>query len=191
MNVETPTTRVADLLEANGFQRVGSPLQVGTISFNFACVLAGTMSSSELVVVEDRVEQPDEGLLRRQVDALSRALDVIGSTRPLTLVLVGPRPSDLTIRALTRTCRVLHVGTPTSTADTSALRDALAALLPLSIPTHEVLTTHPLALLKSQLDGDAEPWIDEVLAASEVGADAVVEALAVWLEAGLEAGTTS
>jgi len=191
VNLQTPTTMVVELLEANGFQRVSSPLQVGTISFNLQCVLAGTRSSSELVVVEDRVEQPDEGILRRQVDALSRALDVIRSTRPLTLVLVGPRPSDVAVRALTRTCRVLHVGTPTSADDSAALRDALAALLPLSIPTHEVLTTHPLSMLKSRLGGASEPWVDEILVASETGVNAVTEALAVWLEDGLEAGTTS
>ncbi|MFF2274567.1 hypothetical protein [Agromyces sp. NPDC058126] len=147
----------------------------------------GTGTSSELVVVEDRIDQPDEVVLRRQVDGLSRALDVVGSTRPLTLVLLGPRPTDRTMRFLTRTCRVLCVSPQSGKGMTSVLHDSLSALLPLALPFPESTAQNPIKQVELEFirTGEPDPWITEVLAAAEFGMDEVTATLKAWVEDGI------
>jgi hypothetical protein len=56
---------------------------------------------------------------------------MMSSRRPLTLVLVGPRPDSAALRAMSRFARVLPVG---EAADDATLQNGLAILLPLKLP---------------------------------------------------------
>jgi hypothetical protein len=69
--------------------------------------------------------------LQRIVEGVGRALDVMRSRRPLTLVLVGPRPDSKAISSMSRYARVLPVG---ESADAASLSNWLAVLLPLHLP---------------------------------------------------------
>ena len=68
-----------------------------------------------------------------RVQALSRALDVAGSRRPLTIVVVGPRPELRVANALRSVARVLPVGEGQGPAVNEEVLDDLGALLPLHI----------------------------------------------------------
>jgi hypothetical protein len=65
------------------------------------------------------------------VEGVGRALDMVRSRRPLTIVLVGPRLETAALAALARYARVLPIG---ETADTGSIRNWLAVLLPLKLP---------------------------------------------------------
>src|SRR3546814_11630079 len=67
----------------------------------------------------------------QQVEGIARALDVMRSRRPLTTIVVGPRPVGKTLEALAQVGRILSVEEATDPAE---LRDQLAVLLPLELP---------------------------------------------------------
>jgi hypothetical protein len=139
MTSGTPVERVVAVLTQAGYRPVSMPLIVASVPFDFAAALIGAERALDLIIVLDTVEEP-EARIRQKVEALSRALDVIGSCRPLTAVLAGPRPHAVTLDALGRVCRVLPVGTPVGPATDQSLDDWLAVLLPLHLPqpTHAV-----------------------------------------------------
>lgn len=62
---------------------------------------------------------------------VGRALDIVRSRRPLTVVLVGPRLDSAALAALSRYARVLPIG---ETADDEIIKNWLAVLLPLKLP---------------------------------------------------------
>src|SRR3546814_18291365 len=67
----------------------------------------------------------------QQVEGIARALDVMRSRRPLTTIVVGPRPVGKTLEALAQAGRILSVEEATDPAE---LRDHLAVFLPLALP---------------------------------------------------------
>lgn len=121
---------VVSILSKAGYRRIAMPMMVANIAFEFPAALTGTGHSQDLIIVAD-FSANAEVRVRQRIEALARALDVVQSRRPLTVVLTGPRPSQAMLDALTRICRVLLVG-PSAGSD-SALRDKLAVLLPLDI----------------------------------------------------------
>lgn len=128
-----PVERVVSLLQEGGYVRLGSPVNVGGVPFEFNAVLVGSDRAFDVVVVVDTVAEPDRRL-RQRIEALARALDVSGSRRSLTVVTVGPPPGTNSLDALSRVARVLVVYPPANAGATS-LRDALAVLLPLNLPS--------------------------------------------------------
>ena len=130
MNATTPVERVAEVLELAQFRRIPSPLEIGGIEIGALAAFVGKPPSPDLVVVGDTLQQTP-GALRQSVEGVGRALDMMGSRRPLTLVVVGPRPDSTALTALARYARVLAVG---ELADESALANWLAVLLPLKPP---------------------------------------------------------
>jgi len=133
MTPSTPVERVVAILKEAGYRELSLPLTVASVPFDFAAALVGTNKAPDLIVVIDTLLDSDVRT-QQKIDSLGRALDVTGSRRPVTAVLAGPRPLDLTIEAIGRVCRVLPVGTPTGPDANRLVQEWLAVLLPLDLP---------------------------------------------------------
>ena len=161
-----------------GYEAIRQP-EVAGIPFDFAATLAAR-GSLDLVVVADLAIEADEGRLRRGVEALARALDLVRSRRSLTVVLVGPAPSAPLIHALALVGRVLRVRPDEDDGD--SLHDALSVLLPLRVDAGEFeadKTPGPGWAEERQRLVDSNPTeIGPLLEIAERGADAVAAAAA-------------
>lgn len=144
MTDSTPVGRVAAVLEDAGYQRIANGLRVGELKFQFPAAFVRAKSSAELIVVAD-IASESETQLTRKVDGVARALDIASSTRSLTLVVTGPRPSASALESLGRVCRVLPTGPITGDNGDQILKNWLAVLLPLSLPTAESAADNSLA----------------------------------------------
>lgn len=162
MTDSTPVGRVAAALEDAGYQRIANGLRVGELKFQFPAAFVKAKSSAELIVVAD-IASESEAQLTRKVDGVARALDIASSTRSLTLVVTGPRPSASALESLGRVCRVLPTGTITGDDGDQVLKNWLAVLLPLSLPTPESVADNSLARIHAaaqSLDEIARRLID-------------------------------
>jgi hypothetical protein len=185
LTTATPIERVIGILTEANYRAITRPFTVASVAFEFAGVLVGTGKAPDLIVVVDTVEDT-ELRIRQKIDALARALDVAGSRRPLTAVLVGPKPSDLTLDAVSQVCRVLPVGTPTGENAETQLREWLAVLLPLPLPDPTQALADPRGELLRDLPKDLdEHLITELLQASTHGAKTVQRGLGQLLAAPL------
>jgi ABC-type Fe2+-enterobactin transport system substrate-binding protein len=135
MTLNPAVERVVDLLGAAGFILRPRPVKLGAIEFDFAAVMTAGRGL-DLIVVADTAEQPINRV-GRALEGLSRALDRLASRRPITLVLVGPRPQQGDVDALSQTARVLLVGSPHGDVDAATAAETLSVLLPLSVPDVE------------------------------------------------------
>lgn len=175
---QAPVERVVAILEGSkAFRRVPSPIKIGSIPFEFAAVLIGQDKNPDLVVVIDTIAE-DIQRTRQKIGGLGRALDVVGSRRPVTAILTGPRPKESVLESIAKVCRVLPVGTPTGTKDDDLLRDWLSVLLPLPIAPQSGIAVDPLGevvkLLPATLDSTL---LNSVTQASQRGASAVQQEL--------------
>ncbi len=162
MTDSTPVGRVAEALEDAGYQRIASGLQVGDLKFQFPAAFVKAKSSAELVLVADSASE-SEMHLTRKVDGVARALDIASSTRSLTLVVTGPRPSTAALESLGRVCRVLPTGNITGEDGDQVLKNWLAVLLPLSLPQLESALGNSLAHIyaaSKSLDESSRRLID-------------------------------
>lgn len=185
MSYTQPVERVVELLESGNYRPLKNPIEIGTLSFEFAEVMAGTDTLFDLIVIADTTVESNETRLRRKVEALARALDMVESRRPLSLVLVGPSLSDITFRELSRICRVLQPGTPTGADAERELRDVLAVLLPLEVAAGGAASIHPLADVRARLPATLGSGAEALIEAAPNGPRPVEEALRLWLEASL------
>lgn len=175
MTETTPVERVARMLEAAQFQRMPIPLHIAGLKFDAPAAFVGVPPSPDLVVVGDTATQKARDL-QRTIEGVGRALDVVRSRRPLTLVLVGPRLESAMLAALSRYARVLPVG---ETADEASLRNWLAVLLPLKLPTPvEARGVDSLEELRTLADPEAQTLID----LATLGADAVAQRFIAMVE---------
>jgi len=126
--------RVSGLLTEAGYHALAQPIIIGGIPFESAAILAKD-KWLELITVVDTVLDSDAEALRAKIEGLARALDLVESRRALTVILVGPRPSQTLDSELKQVARVLSVPASTPEDSESALRDALAVLLPLDLST--------------------------------------------------------
>jgi hypothetical protein len=173
----TPMERVVEILTAAKYRPASRPFTVASIPFEFAAVLVGTGRAPDLIVVVDTVAEP-ELRVRQKIDGLGRALDVAGSRRPLTAILVGPKPSDITLDIMSRVCRVLPVGTPTGGDAETQLRDWLAVLLPLPLPDPNQALADPQGELLARLPDNVDDELrSKMLSAAAHGPKAVQRAL--------------
>jgi len=147
MTDSTPVGRIAAALEDAGYQRIANGLRVGELKFQFPAAFVKANSSAELIVVAD-IASESETRLTRKVDGVARALDIASSTRSLTLVVTGPRPSASALEAMGRVCRVLPTGTITGDDGDQVLKNWLAVLLPLSLPQPESGAGNSLARIQ-------------------------------------------
>lgn len=128
----TPIEAVAALLlQEARFRRLRKPVEIAGVTIEVADALVAGDGSLDLVLVGDNIGDEAPRRLMSAVEGAARALDLVESRRPLTLVVVGPRPTAEELRELVRYARVLPVG-DAPTNDT--LRNWLAALMPLKLP---------------------------------------------------------
>jgi hypothetical protein len=98
MNAPTPVDRVAEFLVAAGFRRLGTPLEIAGLKFDFPIAFVGSPPSPDLILIADTAFDNEQRILKK-VESLARALDVVESKRPLTVVVAGPRPHSATLEA--------------------------------------------------------------------------------------------
>lgn len=183
MTETTPVERVAKMLEAAQFARMPIPLRIAGLTFDTPAAFVGASPSPDLVIVGDTATQTSKDL-QRTVEGIGRALDVVRSRRPLTLVLVGPRLESAALASLSRYARVLPVG---ETADEASLKNWLAVLLPLKLPKPvEARGVDSLKELHATADAEAAALID----LAPFGAKAVAERFIGMVEQSFDAVAT-
>lgn len=177
MTAGIPAERVAEILVRAGYRRIALPLRVAGLEFDVAGAFVGGGHSADLVVIGDMAVEGERKVVQ-QIEGIARALDVMRSHRPLTTVIVGPRPVGKTLEALAQVGRILPVE---EALDLAELRDQLAVLLPLELP----------ATLSADRDLGAgetlalpdDPLAEELIEASKFGEAAVRERFHAALDA--------
>jgi hypothetical protein len=161
----TPLERAITLLKENGYRSVQQPFGIGSATYSFDAVLTAEQSL-DLVLLQDTTVGSAEKI-RREVIAFGRSLDVLGSRRTLTLVLVGQSTDASTLESLSQVCRVLPVG-PLEACD-ARLRDWLAVLLQLELPDPADIQGDWSSEVRRHLSADETRGANGYLAASEQG----------------------
>lgn len=179
----TPIEQAVAVLEEAGYRRARHPLPVASTNFDFDTVMTIERSLDLVVLVDTAVWSEDR--TRRQIQALGRALDVLGSRRTLTLILVGPEPTQNTLEALTRVCRVLPVGAYSSSDHDQHLRDWLAVLLPLTLPEPDEDSADWRQELQLALGSTASNRVRRFIDSAIGGKDGVRQELRISLEEAL------
>lgn len=167
MTTGLPSERVAALLVGAGYRRIDMPLQVAGLTFDISGAFVGVGHSADLVLVGDMAADGERKVVQ-QVEGIARALDVMRSHRPLSTIIVGPRPVGKTLETLAQVGRILAVE---EALDPAELRDQLAVLLPLELP----------ATLSADRDLGGEdafvlpddPLAEALMEASKLGEEAV------------------
>lgn len=164
---------MADSLHAVGFRSLTMPLEIHGAEFLFDGAFVGTGVSQDLVLVGGLRVAPESlvGLLA----GLNRVLDRSASRRPVSLVLLGPRPDAFTLRRLEERARVLTVNTAEPTP--AELANALAVLLPLRLPSPTTLASDPVGQLRKRLGTRVSTVEEALISAIPDGPDGVREAL--------------
>lgn len=170
-----PVEQVVSVLEEAGYEIIEQPRAIGGIPFEFAAMLAGR-SSLDLIALVDLAVDADDEHIRRRVEGLARALDLVRSRRSLTLVLVGPRRGAGLIQSIVGVARVLPVGSP-GDEDEADLRDALAVLLPLEVATEDDGAADSWAAARDRMVAAYPDDSEAVLSAAPLGKAAVENAL--------------
>ncbi len=181
MTISAPVERAQTLLAEGGFKLLAPPIAVAGIPFAFSAMLVAE-DLLDLIVLIDTVEDGPEEDIRREVDGLGRALDVAQSRRPLSVILIGPRWSELTERAMGRVARVLVCDVVVGDNAETALRDALAVLLPLELTLAPEEPAESWISVRKQLEarvGDAD--MAPLLAAAPKGEKSVERELRHFL----------
>jgi hypothetical protein len=161
----TPLERAIALLKDNGYRSVQQPFGIGSATYSFDAVLTAEQSL-DLVLLQDTTLGSGERI-RREVLAFGRSLDVLGSRRTLTLVLVGQPIDPAALESLSQVCRVLSVGPLES--DDARLRDWLAVLLPLELPDPADMQGDWSSEVRRHLSVDEAQAVSGYLAAAEQG----------------------
>jgi hypothetical protein len=175
VNGTGPVERVVAVLEGAGYEIVEQPRRIGGIPFEFAAMLAGR-SSLDLIALVDLAVDADDERIRRRVEGLARALDLVRSRRSLTVVLVGPRRGAGLIQGIAVVARILTVGSP-GEDDEADLRDALAVLLPLEVTTEDGEAADSWAAARDRMVAAHPAETEAVLSAARSGKAAVESAL--------------
>lgn len=174
------TDRVLDILvQEGGYRQLPKPFKVGSISFDFThALVAGERANDLVIVIELQGHTVDDGVTRK-VMALTRALDVMRSKRPVTAILTSGQPRNETVQSISKVCRVLAVGAPTGPDAISAVRDWLSVLLPLAQPPAvETLLDWEADLRDATAPSAKGELMDTLIEAAPRGKEAVETVLA-------------
>ena len=169
MTLGLPSERVAALLVEAGYRKIDLPLEMAGLTFDIAGAFVGVGHSADLVLIGDMAADGERKVVQ-QVQGIARALDVMRSHRPLSTIIVGPRPIGKALEALAQVGRILSVD---EALDQAELHDQLAVLLPLELPA--------TLLANLDLDGDDaldipdDPLAEALIEASNFGEEAVRE----------------
>lgn len=169
---------VLQVLESAGFQRLPKPLVVAGAAFDFDAAVTGTGPSHDLVVISG--SDADHDRLPQLLSGLSRRLDRVESRRPVSVVLLGPRPTGDVLARLEVNARVLVLeGVEPSVSD---IEDSIAVLLPLQIPPTSGTTVAPLDELAARLGQGLTPDHQMLMDAAPAGTAAVQDALRKFID---------
>lgn len=171
MIAQTPVDRVVELLTDVGYCRIPTPIGVAGLKFELPAAFVGMPPSPDLILIVDTAYE-DERRILKKVEGIARAMDVVGSKRPLTVILVGPRPTSGTLEFMSRVCRILPIGIVIGKESDEALRNWLAILMPLSLPEPSASIADPLAVIAMQLR-DLDPEVASLVDFAQQGADMV------------------
>lgn len=176
--------RVVDILvNEGGYRELPRPFKVGSISFEFTHALVAGDRANDLVIVIDVKGDTADDAVTRKVLALTRALDVMHSKRPVTAVLTSGQPRSETIQSISKVCRVLPVGAPGGPDAADAVRDWLSVLLPLAEPSGvDTLLDWEGDLRKASPDDAKGALMDALIGAAPQGKKAVEGVLAKAVE---------
>ncbi|MGC2776060.1 MAG: hypothetical protein WA418_10555 [Bradyrhizobium sp.] len=169
MTAGMPAERVAEILLRAGYRRIDPPLRIAGLEFDIAAAFVGVGRSADLVVIGDMAAHGERKVVQ-QIEGIARALDVMRSHRPLTTVIIGPRPVGKTLETLSQVGRILPVE---EALDPAELRDQLAVLLPLELPA-TLSAERDLGAIETLALPD-EPLAEELVVASKLGELAVRE----------------
>jgi hypothetical protein len=182
MSGHGPIERVIDLLSEAGYRRIDGQVSIASIPFEFDATLVGS-GSLDLVLVVDLIGKKDPAIVRRQIEGMASALDLVQSRRSLTVVLLGPPPPLDVIHRLSKVARVLAVGSPVGPGADAELIDAVAVLLPLKINRNSSQLFESGLVARREL---ASRFDDEIsrglLDAAAEGANQVHDAMTTILE---------
>lgn len=172
--------RVVDILtQEGGYRSLPKPFKIGSQLFDFThALVAGYRANDLVIVIELQGDTADDAVIRK-VLALTRALDVLRSKRPVTAVLTSGQPRAGTVQSISKVCRVLPVGAPAGPDALDAVRDWLAVLLPLTQPPAVDTLLDWEADLRAAIPVAATgPLVEALVEAAPSGADAVEAVLA-------------
>lgn len=184
MNDITPVGRITTLLLEAGYRSVSAPLVIGGLKFDFPAALVGTETSPDLILIADTAFEQEERLVAK-LEGVARALDVARSKRPLTVVVVGPRPTSANLEAMSRVCRVLPTGTVLDMDADGSLRNWLAVLLPLRLPEAQTPIADDLEQL-SKLGAGLDQEVANLVIPAKQGSQAVQAQLHQIIDAALD-----
>lgn len=176
----TTSDRVVDILvQEGGYRELPRPFKVGSLSFEFThALVAGNKAHDLVIVIELKGDTADDAVARK-VLALTRALDVMRSKRPVTAILTSGQPRTKTVQAISKVCRVLPVGAPAGPHALDALRDWLSVLLPLTAPPAiDTLLDWEGDLRRAVPDAAKGALLDALIEAAPRGKAAIEAALA-------------
>lgn len=176
----TTTDRVLEILvDEGGYRELPKPFKVGSLSFDFSHVLvAGDKANDVVIIVELKADSADDAVIRK-ILALTRALDVMRSKRPVTAVLTSGQLRPEMVQTTSRVCRVLPVGAPAGPNALNAIRDWLSVLLPLRETSSVQTVLDWEGDLRAQIPMSVKgAWLDELLKLAPQGKQAVEDSLA-------------
>lgn len=178
--MSTSDSVVNILTQEGGYRALPRPFKIGSQSFDFThALVAGERANDLVIVIELRGDTADDAVTRK-VLALTRALDVLRSKRPVTAVLTSGQPRPETVQSISKVCRVLPVGAPAGLDALDAVRDWLSVLLPLIQPPAVDTMLDWQADLRAATPASAGgALMDSLIAAAPHGKDAVEAVLAV------------
>ncbi|WP_395004512.1 hypothetical protein [Undibacterium sp.] len=183
MNAKTPIDKISEVLVSASFRRITTPLEIAGIKFDIQAAFVGTGMSSDLILLVDTAFESQQRI-QQKIEGVARALDLLGSKRPLTTVLAGPRPSSVVIDAMSRVCRVLPVDVPGSDDQDSNILNWLAVLLPLEVPVPSDVKESSVMSLQNQDTPDAA--ISSLIEATRKGANGVEQQLSILISKPLD-----
>lgn len=183
MSNEHDTERVVAALEDVGYESLGSSVQVGSVPYEFDRVLVGPPGTLDLVIVEQLTDVSGRRL-RQKLSGLARALDVVGSRRSITAVLLGETEDRVSLGAIGQVSRYLLVA-PSELEEAGALHDRLSILLPLELGPGEEDPADPDAELRRRLPSGLDKGGRAILDAAQESEAAVERALRAYINESL------
>ena len=159
------------VLQEGGYQVQSEALRIVDLSFGFDQVLTGPHGRQALVLLVDQEELAVDALKRR-LSSLTLALSRTGSRRPVTLILVSPRPTPQDIDALRQLARLVAIDRVAQTA--ISLDDNLREFRPLDITDVSAPLFEASDELKKALGSEASsPQARKLIRAASRGREAV------------------
>jgi hypothetical protein len=167
--------RVDEMLVSAGYSKMGAKIEIGTIPFQFDSILVSDSFALDLVLVVD-VELNMEGL-RTRIRNLSRALDLDGSRRSITAILVAPVLNSALVQEIAALCRVLVLEGLDNEMSQSELHEALAILLPFDLPESKRRSIDAVAAISGFIPNGFSPMMQDFTNAAAESSGAVESVL--------------